>query len=116
MLRLLTLAIVFASPLTAQAQMARYCGGRVTAESTSIDRTATAVIYNVQLRNASSAPISLVLTYRGNLLDRPQSRSIQVPVTPGRQTFPVRLGQQPPGVSQTLMASQLIEGITIGGC
>lgn len=116
MLRFLCLAVVLAFPFTAQAQMARYCNGRVTAESTTTDRTATQVIYSVQLRNSTPAPISLVFTYRGSLLDRPQNRSIQVPVTPGRQTFPVRLGHQPPGVSQTLMAMQLIEGITIGGC
>jgi hypothetical protein len=116
MLRFLCLVVVLAFPLTAQAQMARYCGGRVTAESTTIDRTATQVIYNVQLKNTGPAPISLIFTFRGNLLDRPQNRSIQLPVTPGRQTFPVRLGHQPPGVGQTLMAMQLIQGITIGGC
>ena len=107
MLRLLPLVILLTLPATAQAQLARFCGGRVTAENTVTDRTSSTTTYFVNLR--SQTPANITFTYRGNLLDRPMGRSFQVSPAGLR----VKLGHQANGVGQTLMSTQLVEAIAI---
>ncbi|MBS7792032.1 hypothetical protein KTR66_18675 [Roseococcus sp. SDR] len=107
MLRLLPLLIVLILPATAQAQLARFCNGRVTAERTDTDRSSTTITYYAFIR--SQAPANITLTYRGNLLDRPMNRSFQVSPSGLR----VKLGHQANGVGQTLISTQLVEAIAI---
>jgi hypothetical protein len=107
MLRFLPLVLLLALPATAQAQLARFCGGRVTAENTVTDRSSTTITYFVNLR--SQGPANITFTYRGNLLDRPMNRSFQVSPAGLR----VKLGHQANGVGQTLMSTQLVEAIAI---
>ncbi|MBX9748664.1 MAG: hypothetical protein K5Q68_03525 [Roseococcus sp.] len=110
MLRLLTLGTILALPLPALAQgPGSWCGGRVTAQSTRVDRVGGKVTYLVFL--AYQSPMTITMTYRGNLLDRPQNRSISLPA--GRSPFQVKLGDQTAGVGSTLMHMQLLEAITI---
>lgn len=107
MLRLLPLIMLLALPATAQAQLARFCGGRVSVDNTLTDRGNSNITYIAILK--SQGPTRITFTYRGNLLDRPMNRSFDI-VPAGIR---VKLGHQANGVGQTLMSTQLLENIAI---
>lgn len=111
MLRLLPLAVLLALPFSAQAQMATYCNGRVTAENFTSNRSGTRMDHRVNLLNRTSGPVSFLLTYRGALIDKPINRSFQIP---GAGRLQVPLGYQTiVGAGQALMPTQLAENVTI---
>lgn len=94
MLRLFPLAVLLALPLAAQAQMANYCGGAVVADRFETRVTQTPIMkahYAVILENRRSTAVSVIITVRGGLLDRPSPAPIRI--NPN-QRVTVQLGNQ----------------------
>lgn len=112
MLRLLPLAIVLALPISAQAQLASYCDGRLQLTAVDTQPTASGLEYFASFRNNGTSSLTVTVSYRGGLTDRPNR---PVPFTAGNVPTRVKLGRQAPG-SPRLLLPQVIPDILMSGC
>ncbi|WPB83425.1 hypothetical protein [Sediminicoccus rosea] len=111
MLRLLPLAMLLALPLSAQAQLANYCNGRLQLNDTTTQATPSGMEYYATVRNISGAVVSANVLYRGALTDKVSGN---LRFNPGTATR-IRLGRQTPG-SPRLLQNQIIQDLLVNNC
>lgn len=111
MLRLLPLAILLALPVSARAQLASYCNGRLVLADTTTQATPAGMEYYATLRNTGPALISANVLYRGALTDKVSGNLRFNPGAPTR----IKLGRQTPG-SPRLLQNQVIQDLLVNNC